>query len=373
MNLATRVAYDQNRNFDGKAFRAACYAPFTTLEFNVNGEVVACWKSARYVLGRIGESSLDEIWKGEALRNMRTRLLNYDFPEECEWCAWQMRAGDLTDILARRYDFLDVEPESQWPQQFYFNLGNECNYACIMCSGEVSSAYRKHIEGRPRKPIIYTNQFFEQLDRFLPHIRHASFFGGEPFLTPGNYRVWDRLVEINPAARIHINTNGSVLSQRVKDYLGRLNVGSMAVSIDGATKETFERVRRFSKYEVVMKNLEYFSCQAKALGWDFQIVACVLRENFHELPQIYELAVRLGARVTLNMVTYPEEHSVYTLPRDERLHIHVYLHRAYTRLREQLNPASQISYEGLLKRLSGEESWSLGPHSGSLNTTATAI
>ncbi len=48
-------AYDATRPLARKAFRSACYAPFTTLGFSINGEVLACWKSARHVLGRIGE------------------------------------------------------------------------------------------------------------------------------------------------------------------------------------------------------------------------------------------------------------------------------------------------------------------------------
>ena len=115
--------YDATRPLHRQAFRSACYAPFTTMEFNINGEVVACWKSAKYVLGRIGEQTLDEIWNGPRIREMRSRLKSYDFPEACKWCAWQIRGGDFEEVLAKRYDVLEVDGDGTWPQQFYFNLG----------------------------------------------------------------------------------------------------------------------------------------------------------------------------------------------------------------------------------------------------------
>ena len=59
-----------------------------------------------------------------------------------------------------------------------------------------------------------------------------------------------------------------------------------------------------------MANLGYCARYSLVHGKNLHVVACVLRKDYHELPQIYELGERLGGYVTLNMVTSPEEHSV---------------------------------------------------------------
>ena len=341
-------AYDATRSLQHQPFRAACYAPFTTLEFTVNGEVVACWRSAQYVLGRVGEETLDAIWNGPRIQALREHLGRYEFLECCRSCHWQIGTGDVESVQSRWYDFLDAEPAARWPRQFYFSLGNECNYACVMCNGEVSSTFRARIEGRPPKPVVYNDAFFEQLDEYLPHLQAASFFGGEPFLVPGNYRVWDRLIALQSQAHIHINTNGSTLNDRVRSYLDRLNIGTIAVSIDGATKETFESVRRFSQFEKVMEHLEYFATFCRERGKRLNVVACILRQNYHELPQIYRLAQRLGGFVTINLVTNPAMHSVYALPAADRLRIRNVLQEAYRSMAVELSPVNASSFRGLI-------------------------
>jgi MoaA/NifB/PqqE/SkfB family radical SAM enzyme len=109
-----------------------------------------------------------------------------------------------------------------------------------------------------------------------------------------------------------------------------------------------------------MKNLTVYSEYCQRGNRDFQLVACAMRENYHELPSIYELAIRLKARVSLNMVAYPAQHSLYTLPREERLSIRAQLEAGYHNLEPDLSPANRISFRGLLQRLGAEESWKTG-------------
>ena len=348
-----RTVYDARRPLASKPFRSVCYAPFTTLEFTVNGEVVACWRSASYVLGRIGEETLDEIWRGPKIAALREVLKQYRFLDSCRWCQWQIQTGDVTGVQANRYDFLDVDADAQWPKQFYFSIDSTCNFACIMCCGDVSSTFRVRIDGLPPKPPIYTDAFFEQLDPYLPRLQAACFFGGEPFLGRGNYRIWDRMIALKAKATLHINTNGSVFNERVRHYLDALNIGTIAVSVDGFTKETFERVRRFGNFEQVLANTEAFAAYCRERGKHFSLAVCLLRQNYQELPRLYELTERLGGFVSLNLVTNPAEYSVYALPEPERLHIRDYLEQAFRGMEQNLSQANQLSFRGMIDTLSG--------------------
>ena len=351
-----RTLYDTGRPMQTKAFASACYAPFTTLEFGINGDVIACWKSAKYILGHIPDNAIDEIWHGEAVRRMRAALREYRFDHGCDWCGWQVKVGDFQNVYARHYDYMTVEEsKAQWPQNFFFNIGNACNYACIMCSGDVSSTFRAKIEKRPPKIPVYTDPFFEQLETYIPYLKYASFFGGEPFLVPENFRVWDQMIRLGSRARIHINTNGSIVNERVRYYLEKLNVLSIGVSIDGAGKQVFENVRRYSHFETVVRNLDFFANFCKERKGDFHFVSCVIQQNWWEAPDIFLWAERYQAPVTMNMVTYPNECTLYSLGKEKLEEVYAVLKERWEKeLKDRLGEANRISFEGLLTRIYGK-------------------
>ena len=66
----------------------------------------------------------------------------------------------------------------------------KCNFECIMCDGVASSRIRKRREKCPPLLCPYDERFLDDLDEFLPHLRWARLYGGEPFLSSENYRVW---------------------------------------------------------------------------------------------------------------------------------------------------------------------------------------
>src|SRR6188474_3482809 len=90
----TIEAYDKTRNFTGKAFRSACYAPFASLYFSIGGNVVACCKNQAYVLGNVREQSLDEIWRGPRIAALRKALIGYNLKAGCGHCEWQIEGGN---------------------------------------------------------------------------------------------------------------------------------------------------------------------------------------------------------------------------------------------------------------------------------------
>lgn len=60
-DAATISAYDSARAIGAQPFRAACYAPFTSLYFHPTGEVRACCMNWRHVLGNVRQQRLDAI------------------------------------------------------------------------------------------------------------------------------------------------------------------------------------------------------------------------------------------------------------------------------------------------------------------------
>jgi MoaA/NifB/PqqE/SkfB family radical SAM enzyme len=140
---SARAAYDAQRRFDNKGFRSACYAPFVSLYFNALGEVLACCKNWTYILGNVAEQRLPDIWRGRKIEALRQALVGYRFETGCEFCRWQIAAGNFQGAFTWQYEeFAAPSLEPGWPAVMEFAGSNTCNFECIMCSGEFSSLIR---------------------------------------------------------------------------------------------------------------------------------------------------------------------------------------------------------------------------------------
>ena len=314
-------AYDQSRDFSKKSFRSGCYAPYVSLYFNTIGDVIACCKNQGFVLGNVGRESLDAIWKGARINQLRKALNNYNFGAGCGQCEWQIKSGNVEGVYTRIFEEFPVESQvPEWPAMMEFTISNTCNFECVMCYGELSSSIRGHREGLPPLPKVYDERFFQDLRRYLPHLQRAKFFGGEPLLAAENFRVFDMMTELGVSIPCHVTTNGSIWNARVEDVLRRFPI-SISVSVDGATKETFEAIRVNGDFEMVLRNARRFQEYCRGRGTGFNLVHCLMRQNWHEFADFLLLAEEFDCVTWINTVVDPPDSSLYALPPDELLEI----------------------------------------------------
>jgi MoaA/NifB/PqqE/SkfB family radical SAM enzyme len=307
-------AYDTTRSFEGKAFRAACYAPFVSMELDPRGQVFACCVNQLYPIGKVPESSLREIWEGRRAENLRTSLRAYDLGSGCNVCRWHLEHGS-TEPVARSYEGWDVaEPLPAWPTRMTFALSNRCNLACVMCNGELSSSIRVN-QGLPALPKVYDDAFFEQLAEFLPHLEYAAFLGGEPFLISENRRVWDLMDELGLSFPITITTNGTQWNDRVRAVIDRFPT-SFNLSIDALDPDVLRRIRLNVDPDVVLANAERFAQHAADHGTTFGFMFCLMSENWHQLGPMLQRAEEWDAQIQVISVSEPGL-SLHDLPTPE--------------------------------------------------------
>lgn len=317
MEEAIRKAYDAVRNFDRKKFRSGCYAPFVSLYFTSLGNVLACCKNETFVLGNVANQRLKEIWKGAKINTLREALAKYRYGAGCEFCEWQISEGNYQGAFPWLFENFPVKSMTpEWPSMIEFAGSNTCNLECIMCNGELSSSIRAHRDGLPPLPRFYTEQFFEDLREFLPHLKMAKFLGGEPFLTSECHQIWDMMIDAKLKIPCHVTTNGTQYNAKVERVLQNLPI-SFSVSIDAATKETAESIRKNSHYEEVMTNLRCFREYAQKRRAFFSIAHCLMRQNWHEFVDLLLIAEDLECPVFVNTVIGPSYCSLYTLPPEE--------------------------------------------------------
>lgn len=290
-----------------------------------DGDIRACCRN-EIPLGNITQQRLPVIWAGQRRSTMVAEIAGREVPSGCEDCVAEIRTegrrGSYPEVFDFWLDRLDHGPTDwSWPSRMEFNLSNRCNLQCIQCSGDLSSAIRIHREGRPALPSVYGDTFFDDLRAFLPHLRHANFAGGEPFLGPENFRVWELIAEIAPDLDCTINTNATQWNHRVEEVLDRGRF-SFIFSLDGIHKDTYESIRIDADLDQVLTNIERFREHAARHGTDVNINHCLMPQNHHEFGDLLLYAEERGIKVNCSVVRSPRECSIAYLDRSDIAAIH---------------------------------------------------
>lgn len=260
---------------------------------------------------------------------MRNAIKRNDLSYRCNTCKKNLENRNFVNVLARAYD--NNYPLSDYPSIMEFELDNTCNLECTMCTGLLSSSIRKNREKLPPLKSPYGDKFVQELREFIPHLYEARFNGGEPFLIRTYFKIWDAILEINPAVKITIATNGTVLNERVKDYLSRGNF-HLNISIDGLTKETYNQIRVNSNIDTVLSNFFYFKKFCQANNRTLCVMINPMRQNWWEMPDFVNFCNEHGVNLWFNTIERPLDQALWNLPSAE-------LEKIYHTLSEaKLNP-----------------------------------
>ena len=324
-------AYNKTR--EGWGHKTFCYAPSVNMLFAQDGSVKACCHNTEFAIGTYPQQSIKEIWNSTKAAELRDNMSSYKLGHGCDICAMDIKGHGYTQVPARHFDSL---PRNEsYPIMMEFLLTNQCNLECVMCKGEYSSLIRKNREKLP--PIVspYDAAFLEQLKEFIPHLKETRFSGsGEAFSIDMNYDIWEMIVDQNPDCLIMVQTNGTILTGRVKEALakGKFQIG---VSLDSLKKEVFEAIRINANFDKIMDNIRYFNDYCKQRGTRFSISTCVMRQNWSELPAFIDFCNHLDAVATFHKVWFPEEFALYNLSATE-------LNVIYTHLSKQDFPQETV-------------------------------
>jgi hypothetical protein len=175
-----------------------------------------------------------------------------------------------------------------------------------MCDGQFSSSIRHNREKLPPLQSPYNEDFVSELEEFLPHLKEARFFGGEPFLTKIYFEIWERMFELCPNAIISVQTNGTVLNDKIKKVLERGRF-KLSISIDAVEKEMFESIRLNANFDRVMKNVEFFAAYCKEKQTELLLSVTPIAASLSHLPEVIRFANGHEMQVIFNTVFYPLE------------------------------------------------------------------
>lgn len=167
----------------------------------------------------------------------------------------------------------------------------ECNLRCRMCPVQ----FRR--DGRPYGPpaFIDVELFISILDQF-PDLRELQLQGlGEPLMHPRFFEMVE--IAASRGIDVAVNTNLSFMTERNAEACVTSGLARLHASLDGATPETYERIRVRGNYAKAVRNLQRVLAARRRLRSRtplVELVAVAMRENIHELPALIVSAARSG-------------------------------------------------------------------------------
>ncbi|MDD2634976.1 MAG: radical SAM protein [Bacteroidales bacterium] len=314
---------EYNEANNRKKLKYVCYAPFTSLRFSQSGNILACCYNRGYSLGKYPNTSIKEAWSGDKIKALRNHLKKQEFDLGCDICESRIENKLYNLTGAFHYDYLHEELKKRYPVMFDFELDNTCNLECVMCSGENSSKILINREKLKKNNSVYDENFLLQLKDFIPHLVEARFSGGEPFLIPIYYKIWELFAEINPSTRITVLTNATIFNERIANLLKRANF-SIAVSIDSLKKDTYSKIRKNADFDVVIKNMKIFYEYSKQNNSIFFINVCPMPYNWFEIPDILTYCNSRNIRLVFHTIIFPPQESLWILSSKKLGKIHKY-------------------------------------------------
>lgn len=178
-------------------------------------------------------------------------------------------------------DFISLDCIS-FPRTVYLECTRRCNFNCIHCYSS-SGNNLKEGELTIAQVKILIKELSERGTEFL------SIGGGEPFFYP-------QLIEvvrcaINNEVSVEISTNASLVNDDNISKLKRAGLKFIQVSLDGATAETYSKIRKGGDFNKVIDNI-------RKLVKHFIVSTCVVvhKLNYKEIDDIVDLSISLGVK-----------------------------------------------------------------------------
>lgn len=163
-----------------------------------------------------------------------------------------------------------------WPETITIEITNRCDVDCIYCSRRAMTRKIGDMDLHFFRHIIDQCKGYTNIIRFLGM--------GEPILHP----EFDKMIryggENGLATRVF--TNAKSLNQTKGEKLIDAGLDELQIGLDGATKKTYESIKKYGNYEQVKQNVEQFLMLKRKKGVEkpFTVVKMIyMPQTEHEI------------------------------------------------------------------------------------------
>ena len=166
-------------------------------------------------------------------------------------------------------------------------LTKHCNIDCIFC-------IKYPTLGEKEMTVENFKKIAAELFPYCLRVRFCS--GGEPLLHK-NIKEFFNICQ-NYNLSVSLTTNGTLLNESMSNFLIKeTTLNQINFSLDGATKETVESIRKGVNYDIVIKNIKTFIAikkESKNNNITSIIRFAAMKKNISELPKLVQLAKQWG-------------------------------------------------------------------------------
>ena len=183
-------------------------------------------------------------------------------------------AKQASDISDKEYPL-----EAPFPKNLMIELTNACNLRCSMC-------YNR---------LMRRKKGFMDMDTYKLVLDNAAEIGikmiglyttGESFLHP---QIFDfiKLAKDKGFEYVYLTTNGNVLNEEKIKKIFESGLDSIKFSIDGISKESYEKIRIGGNFEALYRNIKMLGEMRDRMKSKLKIYASFVltNENAHELKE----------------------------------------------------------------------------------------
>jgi mycofactocin radical SAM maturase len=172
------------------------------------------------------------------------------------------------------------------PVNITWEITHECNLHCIHCLSSSSVASPGELRFEECCAIV------DQLAELK--VFEINFGGGEPLLKDWFLPLLDYIHEKGIVTCI--STNGTVLTDKAVAAFTSSPLVNVQISLDGATPEVNDSIRGRGTFDRIIRGIERLSDK----GITLSINTVVTSLNFHQLPQLKEMAASYGASLRVS-------------------------------------------------------------------------
>ncbi|MEM1589414.1 MAG: radical SAM protein [Candidatus Bathyarchaeia archaeon] len=158
-----------------------------------------------------------------------------------------------------------------------------CNLNCKHCYSNASVYAGKELETKEALKVV------DQLADF--GVVSLAFSGGEPLMRKDFFEVAKHAV--NSGLYVSLATNGTLLNKQTVQRLKEIGIHYVEVSVDGSDAKFHDAFRGVpGAFDLAVQGLK--NCVEQDLCASVAVTAT--KENFKDIPQILELAEKIGAK-----------------------------------------------------------------------------
>ena len=245
--------------------------------------------------------SSDEITE-ERLQGIRQDMLaNLPVPE-CKVCANTELQKTVSSRQKVTAEWFRKRPDIDYdyPPEISYDLrySNVCNLRCQMCGPVASSTWAKFLNKQDVYQTLEPDVF-----EVNPEAARIYLAGGEPVMVKSFSTLLDKIE--NQDCEIIINTNATILTEKMLSALERFTNVCFVLSIDG-TGETIERIRTLCSWDIIQKNIDVLQSR---LNPTLMVNTVLQRDNIDNIPELVNWIDSKGiAKWDAEILTYPDQY-----------------------------------------------------------------